>query len=167
MAKTTRLSKKHYKALMLQLGRDGYAKPGVLARLLLEGFVFENGVFSAERFYSEEVIPEKTFKAFRSKLQADGYWQYSESSASRKQYYPTKRLMSFINSARDNTFASVKYVESRIEPVVEDMNVLKERMHKIEAAVSELQKALEPPVDDQKIVVAQNAARKLAQLAKN
>lgn len=167
MAKTTRLSKEHYKSLMLQLSRDDYAKPGILARLILEGFAFENGIFSADIFYNAQIIPEKTFKNFRLRLKKDGYWSFTESSASRKQYYPTKRIIQFIEQAKTNTYATIRYVESRVEPVVDDIKIIKAKMAEIEAAVAELKQALEPPIDDIKLQLARKTTIRISKLTSN
>ena len=152
MAKVTRIKKEFYKDLMNQLVREKYEKSGKLARVLLEGFVFNEGIFSSEIFYDEKIIPNKTFKAFRRRLQADGFIDFTDASVGRKQYYPTKRIIDFVERAKKQTSVTIDYVDksiskvnSRVDIMVDEMQDIKAQVNEIRHLLSELQGLQSPP----------------------
>ena len=152
MAKKTQVTKDLYRDLMFQLKREKYSNAGKLARVLLEGFVFNDGIFSSDVFYDEKIIPEKTFKAFRRRLQADGFIEFTEASVGRKQYYPTKRIIEFVERTKKQTSVTIDYVDrsvgkvnSRVDIMADEVQDLKAQVNEIRHLLSELQGLQSPP----------------------
>jgi hypothetical protein len=118
----------------------------------LEGFVFDEGIFSADTFYRAGIIPEKAFTVFRKRLLEDEFISFTEASARRQQYYPTKRLLPFILRAKTHCVASIRYVDlginqinSRVDRVVDDVQDLKAQMHEVHELLAELRRLQAPP----------------------
>lgn len=164
MAKRTRISALICRNLMKQLKYEGYLDSGRLARVLLEGFVFDDGVFSADTFY--QFIPKNTFSKLREKLKIDRFISFTDNSVLKRQYYPGHRIMPFVLQVKKDSFATITYVEERMAPVVDDVAALTARISKIEATVEELRSAMEPPDTPEKRQIAKLAVQKLQKLTK-
>lgn len=164
MAKRTRISAPICRNLMKQLKYEGYSDSGKLARVLLEGFVFDAGVFSADTFY--QFIPKNTFSKLRDKLKRDRFIDFTDNSVLKRQYYPGHRILPFVSQVKKDSFATITYVEERMAPVVDDVAALHARLTKIEATVEELRIAMEPPDTPEKRQTAKLAVQKLHKLTK-
>lgn len=183
MPRKMRIGRELSRNLMKQLVRAKYKSPGTLARILLEGFVFDDGILSSETFYHYKITPPGTFTQFREKLKRDDFITYTEASVAKMKYFPTRRIAEFVRIARDESSVTLDYVDKRVglvdhrvDLVVDemgarfkekaDLDLVKElqaklaehdeRFSRIEDLTVQLRRAIEPPDDAEK-----EAARKI------
>jgi len=167
MAKSTRISRAEYKNLAEALGnakRNGkvgeYKSPAVVARLLLESFLFEDGDIHAEWFVRERACSKGTFTKLRERLVADNWLHFRDDT---KRYFPGVRLkphLEIVKAAKAVTFsdlerkadkADIASLEARkvdrteFAKVADDVQDLKAQIHQINALLSELRILQAPP----------------------
>jgi hypothetical protein len=115
MAKKTRISALEYCKLKDAFCNAKYASPGILARLLLESFIFEDGEIYAEWFVREKACTKGTFTKLRDRLVADSWLHFRDDS---KRYFPGSRLkphLDAVKAAKAVTFADLERKADRDE----------------------------------------------------
>jgi hypothetical protein len=160
MAKKTRVSVKEYKNLRDALYNANYKSSGVLARLLLEAFLFEGGDINAEWFVREKACLKGAFTKLRDRLVDDNWLHFREDT---KCYFPGFRLRTHLDTlkaAKAVTFADLESKADRKElasldarkvdrvefaKVADDVQDLKAQVHQINALLAELKRLQAPP----------------------
>lgn len=93
MAKTTKITAKEANALGLALRRSGFSRHIVLARLLIEAWVWENGQINSDWFVQEGACLKGKFSNLRNSLVKQGWIYFNESTY---RYIPSKKLLPYI-----------------------------------------------------------------------
>jgi len=108
MAKRTRISAKECNNLRVALASGKYSSPGVLARLLLEAFLYEDGDINADWFVREKTCTKGGFTKLRDRLAKDGWINFREDT---KKYFAGVRLrnnLEAVKAAKAVTFADLE-----------------------------------------------------------
>lgn len=180
MAKRTRVSKAESKNLAAALSRakkqkiHEYSSPAVLARLLLEAFVFEDADINAEWFVREKACGKGSFSKLRDRLVHDGWLHFREEN---KRYFAGTRLRSYVEalkSVKAVTFSDLERKADKDElasldarkvdrieftKVADDVQDLKAQMHEIHEIIAEIKRLQAPPPS----VAAQEESARLAE----
>ena len=186
MAKKTRVSTLEYKNLKNAMVFSKYKSPAVLARVLLESFLFEDGYINSDWFVREKVCTKGAFTKLRDRLIKEQWIHFREDS---KRYFPGIRLKPHLDLIRESKAASLADIEamdakkadrsdlndldnrkadrSEFAEVKDEVQDLKSRMNAIEFAVSRMIPANEPPDTPEKQKIRANALAKIAALSKN
>ncbi len=139
MAKTTRISAKETNALGLALRRSGFQRHIILARLLLETWVWENGQISADWFVREGACAKGKFSNLRSSLVKQNWILFNESNY---RYHPAKRLLPYIKKfelLHNASIADMQQVREELEIKIAakadqaDVNALRDDIKDIRA----------------------------------
>lgn len=146
MAKRTRLQKDSCTRLMDVLRKSKYSNPGILARVVLESIIFDDGRFSSDIFYSQNAGVKGSFTKVRDALVKDEFISVMEQTG---KIIPKNRLKPYIEEAKKQTQASVgfvvEYVDAKVRDVENDVKNLKSEMHEIRLLVTEIQRLQAPP----------------------
>lgn len=167
MAKKTRVSRAEYRNLAEALGsakRAGraseYSSPAVLARVLLEAFLFEDGDVNAEWFVREKACTKGGFTRLRDRLVKDSWLHFREDS---KRYFPGIRLrphLDAVKAAKAVTFADIerkadkdelaaldarKVDRAEFAKVADDVQDLKAQIREINEVIAEIKRLQAPP----------------------
>lgn len=160
VAKKMRVSAQESRNLRSALSFAKYDAPGVVARLLLEAFVFEDGDINAEWFVREKACTKGGFTKLRDRLVKDGWLHFREDS---KRYFAGSRLrhhLDVVKSAKAVTFADLerkadkeelaildarKVDRSEFAKVADDVQDLKAQVHQLHALLEELRRLQAPP----------------------
>lgn len=178
VAKKMRVSAQESRNLRSALSFAKYESPGVIARLLLEAFVFEDGDINAEWFVREKACTKGSFTKLRDRLVKDGWLHFREDT---KRYFAGTRLRSHVDvvkSAKTVTFADLEFKADKEElarldakkvdriefaKVADDVQDLKAQMHEIHEIIAELKRLQAPPPS----VEAQEQSAKLTERLEN
>jgi hypothetical protein len=167
MAKSTRVSRAEYKNLAEALGnakRAGkvleYGAPAVLARILLEAFLYEDGDINADWLMREKACTKGNFTKTRDRLVRDGWLHFRDDT---KRYFPGNRLkphLDAVKNAKAVTFADLDRKADKEEiasldarkvdrlefaKVADDVQDLKAQMNEIREILAELKRLQAPP----------------------
>lgn len=160
MAKKTRISAQEYCKLKDAFCNAEYSAPGILARLLLEAFLYEDGNINAEWFLREKACAKGSFTKLRDRLVKDSWLYFREDT---KRYFPGIRLrphLDAVKAAKAVTFADLerkadkdelaaldarKVDRSEFAKVADDVQDLKAQMHEIREILAELKRLQAPP----------------------
>lgn len=166
MAKSTRVTKTECKNLTAAFSRlkarkaSEYSSPAVLARVLLEAFLFEDGEIKAEWFVREKACTKGGFTKLRDRLMQDNWLHFREDS---KKYFPGIRLrphLETLKAAKAVTFSDLERKVDRDElaaldarkvdriefaKVADDVQDLKAQIHHINELIAELRRLQAPP----------------------
>jgi hypothetical protein len=188
MAKTTRISKLESKNLAEALGHakrsrkvTEYVSPVVVARLLLEAFVYEDGNINSEWFVREKACPLGKFTKLRDRLIADQWIHFREDS---RRYFAGVRLQPHIEILKETKTATLAQLEAfslqkADKSDLHDLDLKKadkaelelrlaetnSRIDAIAVAVRELQDAMIPPDTPEKKNTREKSARTISALA--
>ncbi len=195
MAKTTRVSRVEYRNLAEALGNAKrthkvieYSAPAVVARLLLEAFLFEDGNINSEWFVREKACSFGKFTKLRDRLIADQWIHFREDS---RRYFAGVRLQPHLDVLKVSKTATLAQLEAfslqkadrnelrDLDLKKADRNELEHRLAEtdsklaetnkridaIAVAVRELQDAMIPPDTPEKRNTRENSAQKIAMLA--
>jgi hypothetical protein len=188
MAKTTRISKLESKNLAEAIGHAKrsrkvaeYVSPVVVARLLLEAFIYEDGNINSEWFVREKACPFGKFTKLRDRLIADQWIHFREDS---RRYFAGVRLQPYLDVLKETKTASIAQLEvfslqKADKSEIHDLDLKKadkaeleirlaetnSRIDAIAVAVRELQDAMIPPDTPDKKATRENSAQKIAALA--
>lgn len=186
MAKKTRISGQESKNLRNAFCNAKYSSPGVLARLLIEAFIYEDGDIHADWFVREKACTKGSFTKLRDRLMADNWLHFRDDT---KRYFPGVRLKQHLEAVKASkavTFSDLERKADRSELADldarkadksevldlqsrkadrDEVQDLKARMNEIAEAVQKLQAASLPPDNDEKKEIRQEITRKLGQLA--
>jgi len=188
MAKKTRISKTESKNLANALCHakrqhkvEEYKTPAILARLLLEAFIYEDGNINSEWFVREKVCSAGKFTKLRSRLISDDWIYFREDS---KRYFAGSRLKPHLDDLK-GTIAVTQAQFDRLNELKADRSELlildekkvdraelelrlaetNSRINAIAVAVRELQDTMLPPDSLEKKSVRERSAKKIASLA--
>lgn len=193
MAKKTRISRidslpltKAFSNAKIVHKISEYKSPGILARILLEAFLFEDGDINSDWFVREKVCTKGSFTKLRDRLIKDQWLHFREDS---KRYFPGVRLKPHLDVIRESKAATLADMEamdakkadrsdlddldarkadkSEFAEVKDEVQDLKARMNAIEFSVSQMIPANEPPDTPEKQKVRADALAKIAALSKN
>jgi hypothetical protein len=160
MAKKTRVSSRETNALRVALHSAEYAKATVVARLLVEAFLYEDGDINAEWFVREKACLKGNFSKLRERLVEDGWLHFREDS---KRYFPGVRLkphLDAVKEAKAVTFADIERKADKEElanldarkvdriefaKVADDVQDLKAQMREIHDILAKLKRLQAPP----------------------
>lgn len=167
MAKKTRVSRAEYRNLAEAFGNakrvgkvSEYSSPAVVARVLLEAFLFEDGDVNAEWFVREKACTKGGFTRLRDRLVKDNWLHFREDS---KRYFPGIRLrphLEAVKAAKTVTFADLerkadksdiadldarKVDRAEFDRVADDVQDLKAKMREINHVIAEIKRRQAPP----------------------
>lgn len=178
MAKKTRITRVESLSLTKALSNAKivhkiaeYKSPGVLARILLETFLFEDGKITAEWFLREKVCIKGTFTKLRDRLIKDQFLYFREEVLS---YFPGVRLKPHLDAIRKvkaATLADIQAMDekkadkSELEITRMQLEKTKAKVEEIAIAVAELQAAMLPPDSEIKQEIRTRSTIKIASLA--
>jgi hypothetical protein len=191
MAKFTRLTKIEYQNLMKAFSKADYKSPGILARILLEAFIFED--INSEWFVRERACTKGDFTKLRDRLIKEQWIHFREDS---KRYFPGVRLKPHLDIIKESKAATLADIEamdakkadrsdlkdindqkadkSELERTKADLEITKSRLFKTERnvqqiaeAIRDLQEAMSPPDTPEKRKLREERAHKIAALSKN
>lgn len=191
MAKTTRVSRAEYRNLAEALGNAKrvrkvaeYSAPAVIARLLLEAFLYEDANINSEWFVREKACLSGKFTKLRDRLIADQWIYFREDS---KRYFVGVRLKPHIEVLRKSKTASLAQLEeldskkadkidlkelddrkadrSELEMTRMQLEKTNAKVEEIAIAVAELQAAMLPPDSANKQEIRTRSAQKIASLS--
>lgn len=183
MAKKTRISAREYKPLRDAFYNAKYPSSGVLARLLLEAFLYEDGDINADWFMREKACNKGGFTKIRDRLVYDNWLHFREDT---KRYFPGTRLrphLDIVKSAKAVTFADLerKADKSDLELKADKADVydlnerkadrseldeLRQRMTKFEDLASRLEAATRDPITNDKLAAQKKCAVELRRLSR-
>lgn len=158
-----------YIAVSSALRRANVLNYGICATTLLEAFLEDSGRITASKVVSRGLCNEGEFSLWRKQLIEKGWLIWSETQTDKGQYFPGKKLMSYINKEKifSKEIVTKDEVLSRAEAATKDeLQELKARMNRIEDVVHELKDAVTPPDSEEKRLARERAAARLEQLAK-
>lgn len=115
MALKTRISGRESKNLRNALCYAEYPSPGVLARLLLEAFLYEDGDINADWFVREKACTKGGFTKLRDRLAKDGWIHFREDT---KKYFAGVRLrnhLDAVKAAKAVTFADLERKADKLD----------------------------------------------------
>jgi hypothetical protein len=160
MAKKTKVSGQEARNLRSALCYAKYQSPGVLARLLIEAFLYEDGDITADWFVRERACTKGSFSKLRERLVHDGWLHFREDT---KRYFPGVRLKSHLEAVKETkavTFADIERKADKEElanldarkvdriefaKVADDVQDLKAQMHEIHEILAKLKRLQAPP----------------------
>lgn len=160
MAKKTKVSGKEARNLRSALCYAKYQSPGILARLLLEAFLYEDGDINADWFVRERACTKGNFSRLRERLVNDNWIHFRDDT---KRYFPGLRLRSHIDAVKKIkavTFADIEHKadkseiaelhekkadKSALARVVDDVQDLKAQIRQIYELLAELKRLQAPP----------------------
>ncbi len=195
MAKTTRVSRAEYRNLAEAFGNakrthkvTEYSAPAVVARLLLEAFLYEDGNINSEWFVHEKACLSGKFTKLRDRLIADQWIHFREDY---RRYFAGVRLQPHLDILKETKTATLAQFEAfslqkADKSEIHDLDLKKadkaeleqrlaetdsklaetnKRIDAIAVAVRELQDAMLPPDTPNKKAARESSARKIAALA--
>lgn len=181
MAKKTRISYLEAKNLSNCFSHAKYKSPCILARLLIEAFIFDDGNITLEWFVREKVCLKGSFTRLRERLIKEQWLHFRDDS---KRYFPGIRLKPHLDGLKETKLVTQAQFERLSEQKADrselqildvrkvDKSDLEARLaetnNRIEAiavAVRELQDAMLPPDTPEKKAVRERSAKKIALLA--
>lgn len=178
-------------ALRMALQRQSVPNSGATATLLLETFIENDGRLLASSVYSRDLCQENQFREWRKMLIEKGWIVWSESQNDKGVYFAGKKLVPYINKerlsqkevatresvekVRDDLTAQQKVDRSELEATKVELQKTKSKLDetsskleetnrvvaKIAKAVRKLQRAKEPPITAEKLVLQQQAEQEL------
>lgn len=193
MARKTRISGLESKNLRTALCAAKYKAPGILARVLLEAFIFEDGSINSDWFVREKVCTKGAFTKLRDRLIKDQWLHFREDS---KRYFPGVRLKPHLDVIKESKAASLADIEAmdvkkadrselrdldnkkadkaEFERTKADLEFTKlqmlennRKMQEIAEAIKDLQEAITPPDTAAKKKLREEKAKHIAALSKN
>ena len=174
MAKKTRISSDEIRNLRVALHKAKYASATVVARLLVEAFLYEDGDIKADWFVRERACTKGSFTKLRDRLVSDNWLHFREDT---KRYFAGTRLyphLDAMKSAKSVTFSDLERKADREElasldarkvdrieftKVADDVQDLKAQMHEIHEIIAEIKRLQAPPPS----VAAQEESARLAE----
>jgi hypothetical protein len=143
MAKKTRVSSEEIGNLRVALHKAEYSSATVVARLLVEAFLFEDGDIHAEWFVRERACSKGTFTKLRDRLVADSWLHFRDDT---KRYFPGVRLkphLEAVKASKEVTFSDLERKADRSELVnlderKADKSSLEDTKQKLEATSAKL-----------------------------
>jgi hypothetical protein len=190
VAKKTRISRAEYRNLAEAFGNakrvgkvSEYSAPAVVARVLLEAFLFEDGDVNAEWFVREKACTKGGFTRLRDRLVKDSWLYFREDS---KRYFPGVRLRPYIETVRAAkavTFADLERKADKSDldlkadkADVYDLNErkadrseleeLRQRMARFEELARRLEAATRDPITDEKVAAQKKCAAEMKKLSR-
>lgn len=177
MAVKTRVSGQESKNLRNALSYAKYQSPGILARLLLEAFLYEDSDINSGWFVREKACTKGDFTKLRDRLVKDGWLHFREDT---KRYFPGIRLRPHLDSVKSTK--SVIYADLEKKADKSEITALQEQkadrseleetkarleettraMAKIADAVRDLQEAILPPDTEEKRRRREKATHEIA-----
>jgi hypothetical protein len=195
MAKMTRISKLESKGVSDAISYAKrhrkvaeYRAPTIIARLLLEAFIYEDGNINSDWFVREKACSVGKFTKLRDRLIADQWVHFREDS---RRYFSGLRLQPHIDVLKDTKTATLSQLEAfslqkadksdlrdldlkkadrtelehRLAETDTKLAETNKRIDAIAVAVRELQDAMIPPDTPEKRNTRENSAQKIAMLA--
>jgi len=143
VAKSVRVSAQESRNLRSALSFAKYASPGILARLLLESFLFEDGDIKSDWFVRERACRKGSFTKLRDRLVADNWLHFREDT---KRYFPGVRLkphLEAVKASKAVTFSDLERKADRSELAnlderKADKSALEDTKQKLEATSAKL-----------------------------
>jgi hypothetical protein len=86
-----------------------YKSPGILARILLEAFIFEDGNITSEWLLREKVCTKGSFTRLRDRLIKDQFLHFREDTL---RYFPGIRLKPHLDVIKESKNASLADIET-------------------------------------------------------
>lgn len=158
-----------YIAVSSALRRSGVQNYGMCATTLLEAFLEDSGRLTASKVISRKLCNEGEFSYWRKQLIGKGWLIWSETQTDKGVYFPGKKLMPYINKEKIASRELVTKDEVLLKgeaATKSELQELKARMNKMEEAIEKLNKTYIPPETAEKRLEREEAALKLAELAR-
>ena len=89
-----------YMSLTVALRKAGVEQSGKTATLILEAFLEDGGRITASKVVARDVCKEGCFSSWRKQLIDKGWLTWSETQNDKGQYFPGKKLMSYVNKEK-------------------------------------------------------------------
>lgn len=107
-----RISSQEAKDVKNALVYSKFKSPGILARLLLESFIFEDGDINSDWFVREKVCAKGTFSKLRERLIEEQWVHFREDS---RRYFPGIRLKPHLEDLKRVKWASIADLERKAD----------------------------------------------------
>lgn len=137
---------KTYNSLLQALRRGGIENAGIVSTLLLECFIEDGGRIQASKVVSRGVCVEGCFSEWRDSMVKSGWLAWSYAQTDKGMYHAGKKLVPYINKEK----LTVKEIVTRDEviskgeaPSMEEFEVLKNKVARIEASMKEIYETLD------------------------
>lgn len=183
MAKKTRVSSTEIRNLRVALHKGDYSSATIVARLLVEAFIFDDGDINAEWFVREKACTKGGFTKLRDQLVKDGWLHFREDT---KRYFAGTRLrphLETVKAAKSVTFADLERKADKSDldlkadkADIYDLNErkadrseleeLRQRMAGFEELARRLEAATRDPITDEKIADQKKCAAELKRLSR-
>lgn len=141
-----------YNALEVTLRRAGFEKPGALTTLLLETFLENKGILTANAVKKAELCEDEGFKAWREPLIKAGWLEYDHELAkvSKKGslHQAGKQLIPYVN--KEIMKSQHIATKSDVESIRADYSHLEGRLQALESAFDSLIERVDPPSSPEK-----------------
>jgi hypothetical protein len=131
--------------VQLVLKRAGVASHGKVATLLLETFIEDSGRLTASKVVSRGVCNDGEFSLWRKQMIEKGWLIWSETQADKGQYFPGKKLMSYINKEKmiSKEIVTKDEVLSKEDAATRvELEAVKRKLDATEARVSTIEKSM-------------------------
>ena len=143
---------------------------GACANLLLECFLEDGGRLQASKAVAKKVCEEGRFSVWRDEMVKSGWLLWSQTQNDKGQYFSGKKLMLYLNkekifSKEIATKDDVIATRDEVADLRAQLNSHEERFTKIDEAVQELRRAVEPPDTDEKRKAREKIAERLINLS--
>lgn len=141
-----------YNALEIAFRKAGFEKSGSLTTLLLETFLENNGILTANAVKNAELCENEGFKAWREPLIKDGWLEYNHELAKVLKkgslHQAGKQLISYLNKEIHKT----KQIATKqdVDAIMENYANLESRIQTLETAFDSLIERVDPPTSPEK-----------------
>lgn len=130
-----------YKALSESLRRAKIDKYGLVSTLLLEAFLENDGRVLAAQVVARGICDEGKFRDWRKELIDKEWLKWSEIQADKGQYFPGKKLITYINKEK----ISIKEIVTKDEVLSKneaatkvEVQVLRNEIHQIKDSMEKI-----------------------------
>jgi len=159
-----------YIALSSALRRAKVPNYGACSNLLLECFLEDGGRLQASKAVAKKVCEEGRFSHWRDEMIRGGWLLWNQTQNDKGQYFSGKKLMPYLNKEKifSKEIATKEEVSATRDEVADlraQLNSHEERFTKIDAAVQELRRAVEPPDSEEKRKAREKIAERLISLS--
>ena len=135
-----------YIAVSSALRRANVLNYGVCATTLLEAFLEDSGRITASKVVARKICNEGEFSMWRKQLIEKGWLIWNETQSDKGQYFPGKKLMSYINKEKiaSKEIVTKDEVLPRADAATRvELEAVKRKLDATEVRVSTMEKSME------------------------
>lgn len=130
-----------WNAIQLALKKSSFLNHGTIATILLETFLENEGRILSTQVVSRGICEEGKFREWRKELIDKEWIKWSETQMDKGQYYPGKKLMSYINKEKSaqKELVTKDEVLSKNEAATKiEVEVLRNEIHQIKDSMEKI-----------------------------